>query len=78
MHVKAGPREQLLLRALLGGDWMATQAGGKMIYRFAEGSADMVNLLGSKGAHASEMARIGIPVPPGFVITTEASLDYYH
>jgi len=56
---------------------MATQAGGKMIYRFAEGSADMVNLLGSKGAHASEMARIGIPVPPGFVITTEASLDYY-
>jgi len=56
---------------------MATQAGGKMIYRFAEGNADMVNLLGSKGAHASEMARIGIPVPPGFVITTEASLDYY-
>jgi pyruvate,orthophosphate dikinase len=48
-----------------------------MVYRLAEGSAKMVDLLGSKGAHVSEMARIGIPVPPGFVITTEASLEYY-
>lgn len=56
---------------------MATKTGGKLVYRLAEGSADMVGLLGSKGAHASEMARIGIPVPPGFVITTEACLEYF-
>ena len=56
---------------------MATTIEHKMIYRLAEGSADMVELLGSKGAHASEMARIGIPVPPGFVITTEACLEYF-
>ena len=47
-----------------------------MVYRLAEGSADMVALLGSKGAHASEMARHGIPVPAGFVITTEACREY--
>ncbi|MBM3939729.1 MAG: pyruvate, phosphate dikinase [SAR202 cluster bacterium] len=47
-----------------------------MVYRLEEGSAKMVELLGSKGAHASEMARIGIPVPPGFVITTEACRAY--
>ena len=56
---------------------MATETGSKMVYRLAEGSAQMVDLLGSKGAHASEMARLGIPVPPGFVITTEASLEYF-
>ncbi len=55
---------------------MATTAG-KMVYRLAEGGADMVGLLGGKGAHASEMARIGIPAPPGFVITTEASIEYF-
>ena len=55
---------------------MATTAG-KMVYRLAEGGADMVSLLGGKGAHACEMARIGIPVPPGFVITTETSLEYF-
>jgi pyruvate,orthophosphate dikinase len=56
---------------------MATSIEGKMVYRLAEGGADMVSLLGSKGAHASEMARIGIPVPPGFVITTEVCLEYF-
>jgi len=56
---------------------MATSIERKMVYRLAEGSASMVHLLGSKGAHASEMARIGIPVPPGFVITTEACLEYF-
>ncbi len=56
---------------------MATSIEHKMVYRLAEGSAGMVSLLGSKGAHASEMARIGIPVPPGFVITTEACLEYF-
>jgi len=55
---------------------VATTTGGKMVYGLIEGSADMVSLLGSKGAHASEMARNGVPVPPGFVITTEACREY--
>ena len=55
---------------------MATVTGGKMVYRLAEGSAAMAHLLGSKGAHASEMARIGVPVPDGFVITTAACREY--
>ena len=49
----------------------------KMAYRLTEGGASMASLLGGKGAHASEMARIGIPVPPGFVITTATSLEYF-
>ena len=48
----------------------------KFVYRLDEGSANMVALLGSKGAHASEMSRNGIPVPSGFVITTEACKEY--
>ncbi len=48
---------------------------GKNVYLFgggsADGSADMKNLLGGKGANLAEMARLGIPVPPGFTITTE-------
>ena len=55
---------------------MATTTGDKMVYGLTEGSADMVSLLGSKGAHASEMVRNGVPVPPGFVITTEACREY--
>ncbi|MCH7835930.1 MAG: pyruvate, phosphate dikinase, partial [Chloroflexi bacterium] len=47
------------------------------IYRFREGSADMRDLLGGKGANLCEMARLGLPVPPGFVITTEACREYY-
>ena len=49
----------------------------KMVYRFDEGVADMRDLLGGKGANLSEMSRLGLPVPPGFIITTEACLDYY-
>lgn len=49
----------------------------KMTLRLSEGGASMASLLGGKGAHASEMARIGIPVPPGFVITTPTSLEYF-
>jgi pyruvate,orthophosphate dikinase len=56
---------------------MATTTGGKLVYRLEEGNASMSQLLGGKGAGVSEMARIGIPVPPGFVITTEACLKYY-
>jgi pyruvate,orthophosphate dikinase len=56
---------------------MVTGIDGKMVFRLAEGNASMVSLLGSKGAHACEMASIGIPVPPGFVITTEACLEFF-
>ncbi len=49
----------------------------KQIYRFSEGNAQMRNLLGGKGANLSEMVALGLPVPPGFVITTDVSLEYY-
>ena len=49
----------------------------KYIYRFQEGSAQMRDLLGGKGANLCEMARLGLPVPPSFVITTEACREYY-
>src|SRR2546427_11034448 len=44
---------------------------------FEEGDATMRDLLGGKGAGLAEMSRIGLPVPPGFTITTEACLEYY-
>ncbi len=49
----------------------------QMVYRFSQGSAEMKSLLGGKGANLSEMTRIGLPVPPGFVITTEACNRYF-
>ncbi len=49
---------------------------GKRVYAFSEGRAEMRELLGGKGANVAEMARLGIPVPPGFVITTETCRDF--
>src|SRR6267143_4822369 len=49
----------------------------KWIYQFTEGSGQMRDLLGGKGAGAAEMTRAGMPVPPGFTITTEACRAYY-
>src|SRR6201993_1568353 len=49
----------------------------KWVYLFREGSAEMRDLLGGKGAGAAEMTRAGMPVPPGFTITTEACRSYY-
>src|SRR5213082_2685648 len=49
----------------------------KWIYQFSEGSAKMRDLLGGKGAGAAEMTKAGMPVPPGFTITTEACRAYY-
>ena len=49
----------------------------KWVYLFSEGSADMRNLLGGKGANLAEMTNIGMPVPQGFTITTEACTQYY-
>ena len=57
------------------------QAGLKNVYAFgagsAEGSGEQKNLLGGKGANLAEMARLGLPVPPGFTITTEVCTHYY-
>ena len=49
----------------------------KYVYMFNEGNADMRNLLGGKGANLAEMTNIGLPVPQGFTITTEACTQYY-
>ena len=49
----------------------------KYIYDFSEGSADMRLLLGGKGANLAQMWKIGLPVPPGFIITTEACHQYW-
>src|SRR6478672_7485995 len=48
----------------------------KYVYDFAEGSKDMKELLGGKGANLAEMTNLGLPVPPGFTITTEACQAY--
>jgi pyruvate,orthophosphate dikinase len=48
----------------------------KYVYDFAEGSKDMKDLLGGKGANLCEMTNLGLPVPPGFVITTQACTSY--
>ncbi len=51
--------------------------GKKYVYQFAEGNAKMRELLGGKGANLAEMTNIGLPVPYGFTITTEACTQYY-
>ena len=47
-----------------------------MVYAFSEGNKDLKDLLGGKGANLAEMTNLGLPVPPGFTITTEACRDY--
>ena len=49
----------------------------KYVYLFSEGNANMRNLLGGKGANLAEMTNLGLPVPQGFTITTEACTQYY-
>lgn len=49
----------------------------KYVYLFSEGNKDMKNLLGGKGANLAEMTNIGLPVPSGFTVTTEACIKYY-
>ncbi len=49
----------------------------KIVYLFEEGNKQMRDLLGGKGANLAEMSRLGLPVPPGFIITTEACINYY-
>ena len=49
----------------------------KLVYLFSEGAASMRNLLGGKGANLAEMTNLGLPVPQGFTITTDACNDYF-
>ena len=49
----------------------------KWVYMFKEGNAEMRNLLGGKGANLAEMTNLGLPIPQGFTVTTEACTDYY-
>ena len=56
---------------------VAPTKNGKLIYTFAEGNASMRSTLGGKGAGLAEMTNAGLPVPPGFTITTEACNAYY-
>src|ERR1700686_991687 len=65
----------------VGGGWresikIISMAAHKWVYQFSEGSAKMRDLLGGKGPGAAEMTRAGMPVPPGFTITTEACRAY--
>ena len=50
----------------------------KYVYLFSEGNGSMRELLGGKGANLAEMTNLGMPVPPGFIITTEACTQYYN
>jgi len=50
----------------------------KWVYLFKEGNANMKNLLGGKGANLAEMTNLGLPIPQGFTVTTEACTDYYN
>ena len=49
----------------------------KYVYLFSEGNKDMRELLGGKGANLAEMTNLGLPIPQGFTISTEACTDYY-
>jgi len=53
-----------------------TERAGKYVYDFSEGNKDLADLLGGKGANLAEMTNLGLPVPPGFTITTEACRVY--
>ena len=57
---------------------MAQQQQAKYVYDFAEGNKNLKDLLGGKGANLAEMTNLGLPVPPGFIITTEACKAYLH
>jgi pyruvate, orthophosphate dikinase len=58
-------------------DQAVAQSPHKWVYLFSEGNAKMRDLLGGKGAGVAEMTNAGLPVPPGFTITTEACNEYY-
>ena len=57
--------------------WEEKELAHKYVYLFSEGNASMRALLGGKGANLAEMTKIGLPVPQGFTISTEACTKYY-
>src|SRR5262245_34417817 len=69
---KAGAKSGAKPAANKSGKWVYAFGGGK-----AEGRAQMKELLGGKGANLAEMANLGLPVPPGFSITTAVCTHYY-
>jgi len=71
LHPKAIPAHNQFSEDISG------MSDNKWVYLFSEGSESMRNLLGGKGAGSAEMTKAGMPVPPGFTITTEACLDYF-
>ena len=62
-----------VIQLLLGGMFKMA----KWVYLFSEGNANMRNLLGGKGANLAEMTNLGMPIPQGFTVTTEACTNYY-
>lgn len=58
------------------GDTVGTTTATKRVYDFAEGSREMRDLLGGKGANVAEMTRLGLPVPQGFTVTTATCIEY--
>src|SRR2546429_1850395 len=57
-------------------DCVGASAVTKFVYDFSEGNKEMKDLLGGKGANLAEMTGMGLPVPPGFTITTQACMTY--
>src|SRR3569832_665234 len=86
---KSAPKKKLTNGAAKSGSVSAAKTvvetvrakAGKRVYFFGDGKAEgtmaMKNLLGGKGANLAEMANIGLPVPPGFTITTEVCTEFY-
>src|SRR4029453_3594314 len=67
----SGTTERDTERRAMEADQMA-----RYVYDFVEGNKDLKDLMGGKGANLAEMTRMGLPVPPGFTITTEACRQY--
>src|SRR4029453_13929265 len=67
----SGTTERDTERRAMEADQMA-----RYVYDFVEGNKDLKDLMGGKGANLAEMTRMGLPVPPGFTITTEACRAY--
>ncbi|MFX1556324.1 MAG: PEP/pyruvate-binding domain-containing protein, partial [Promethearchaeota archaeon] len=56
---------------------MVATESKKFVYSFSEGGKELKNLLGGKGANLAEMTKLGLNIPPGFIITTEVCLNYF-
>src|SRR5207344_2720215 len=63
-------------RTRMGGAAQGERAVAKLVYDFTEGNKDLKDLLGGKGANLAEMTNLGLPVPPGFIISTDACRYY--